>query len=129
MGPSINKIILAVSNLDRSLAFYRSALGFEGDWIRNSSGNGWFFQPEDGPEFEIKQDESLPASSVILQFFVHNTQEVDLILRQVVENGGTLLRDDRHTGETYGVRIADPDGYSWEISFSQFHLPDGSTFL
>ena len=142
MEPRISIITLGVDNLDRSLAFYRDGLGFV---TSAEAGADIVFFRTGGtclalyPREKLAEDVAPGHPSERGAFpgitLAHNTrhkEEVDTVLYQAVQAGGTLLKPaaDVFWGG-YSGYFADPDGYLWEVAWSdgwQFN-PDGSLVI
>jgi catechol 2,3-dioxygenase-like lactoylglutathione lyase family enzyme len=123
-----------VSDLERSLAFYR-ALGlespgvigteFEGDET-TPAGAAAMFRLRDGlllalyPRTELAKDANVPLEPTIGAFsighLVSSRSEVDAVLAQA-EAAGATLTDDAHERPwgIYSGYFRDPDGHLWEI--------------
>jgi len=135
MQPRINIITLAVSDLDRSLAFYRrlgldspGVIGteFEGDQA-TPAGAAAMFQLDGGvilalyPRTELAKDANLPLGSPASDEFsigqlVGSRAEVDALLAEA-EAAGASLTDEAHERPwgIYSGYFRDPDGHLWEI--------------
>lgn len=135
MQPHINSVTLAVADLDRSLAFYRS-FGWETEGIVGTefpgsqtepAGRAAMFKLQDGlmlslyPASELAKDAGVDIAAVgghgfSLGHFVQSRQEVDQVLTTAQQAGGQLVG-------TVGVRpwgiysgyFTDPDGHLWEV--------------
>jgi catechol 2,3-dioxygenase-like lactoylglutathione lyase family enzyme len=122
----INHVNLVVSNLERSVAFYRAALGFEDA----GTGSGVTFmstpgaddllglQPAGGELDRLAGKVRTPGDSGGVDhigFAVDNTAMLDLLVRRVQEYGGTLLwRTDNERGGVSAF-VTDPDGYVLQL--------------
>ena len=136
MDPRVDVITLAVSDLQRSLDFYRDGLGLEsrgivgtefaGDEV-NPAGAVAMFQLESGallslyPRSELAKDAKvLPGPGQSGEFsvgqLVGSRDEVDAVLAQAQAAGATLTEParDRPWG-IYSGYFRDPDGHLWEI--------------
>jgi catechol 2,3-dioxygenase-like lactoylglutathione lyase family enzyme len=136
MQPRIHVITLAVSDLERALAFYRDGLGLESPGVIGTefagddttpAGAAAMFQLEGGlvlalyPRAELAKDANVPlAPSQTGEFsighIVGSKEEVDALLVQAAEAGATLTDQphDRPWG-IYSGYFRDPDGHLWEI--------------
>lgn len=135
MKPRVHVITLAVEDLDRSLAFYRS-LGLESEGViateyagdeETAAGAIALFNLEGGlmlcvfPRTELAKDAKVTAPSPVPGQFsighaVGSRDEVDALL-QVAEDAGatvTVRAYDRSFG-VYSGYFQDPDGHLWEI--------------
>ncbi|NND66429.1 MAG: VOC family protein [Halioglobus sp.] len=142
MEPRISIITLGVADLDRSLKFYRDGLGFttnaeEGADIVffRTSGTCLALYPRDQLAEDVAPGhpgERGPFPGITM---AHNTREkaqVDEVLAQAEQAGGKILKpaQDVFWGG-YSGYFADPDGYLWEVAYSdgwQFNA-DGSLVI
>lgn len=135
MKPHAFAITLAVSDLERSLRFYR-ALGFETPGVvgtefpgddEHPAGDTVMFTLENGlvlslyPAGELAKDAHLPAEAVQGHGFslghqVGSNDEVDAVLSEAEAAGGTVTAPahDR-PWPIYSGYFADPDGHLWEV--------------
>jgi catechol 2,3-dioxygenase-like lactoylglutathione lyase family enzyme len=134
--PRIDVITLAVSDLDRSLRFYRDELGlkspgvigteFPGDAI-NQAGAVAMFDLAGGlilalyPRSELAKDSNVPlgpanSGEFSIGHAVPSKAEVDALLAHAQQAGATLTDQphDRPWG-MYSGYFRDPDGHLWEI--------------
>jgi catechol 2,3-dioxygenase-like lactoylglutathione lyase family enzyme len=136
MRPRVDVITLAVSDLDRSLAFYREGLGlhspgvigteFPGDET-TPAGAAAMFQLEGGlilalyPRTELAKDAGIPvgpprAGEFSIGHLVGSRRDVDALLAQAEAAGATLTGEphDRPWG-IYSGYFRDLDGHLWEV--------------
>ena len=133
---------LCVSDLERSLRFYRDGLGFEqgpryevgGDFARTLEARGPIelvsqFIHKDGVSIELLWYKSpaphgTPSASRAQLGFTHlsvSVDDVDAAARKLVGCGGTLLPDTRTSAKVEAgtasqfVFVADPDGVRVEL--------------
>jgi catechol 2,3-dioxygenase-like lactoylglutathione lyase family enzyme len=147
MQPRIHVITLAVTDLERALAFYREGLGlhsagiigteFGGDDL-NPSGAVVMFQLDGGlilalyPRTELAKDAGIgvgPETSgeFSIGHAVPSRADVDRLLAQATLAGATLTgpAHDRPWG-IYSGYFRDPDGHLWEIMWNpQLDLDGG----
>lgn len=138
MEPHVDVITLAVADLERALAFYRS-LGLESAGIIGTrhvgdadtpAGATAMFELRSGtilalyPRTELAKDASVPAREVGSGDFsigqiVASRDEVDAVLAQAQAAGATLTAEphERPWG-IYSGYFRDPDGHLWEIIFN-----------
>jgi uncharacterized protein len=138
MRPKIFFITLAVSDLERSLAFYRDGLGWPTDGIvgqefhddvTGADGTIAFFKLDDGlllglyERANLAKDAGLPlgprsSTEFSLGLPAGSQAEVDDLLRLVEVAGGTLTAPAhmRPFG-VYSGYFADPDGHLFEIAW------------
>lgn len=133
MKPRIKVITLAVSNLERSLAFYRDGMGLPTEGIVGTefeSGAVAFFEMNDGlilalwPKTSLAKDANLSVtpsspSEFSLGHNVRSKAEVDAVMKQA-ESAGAKITDpahDRFWGG-YAGYFQDPDGHLWEVAWN-----------
>ena len=142
MDPRISLVTLGVTNLERSLKFYRDGLCWP---LSSASVDGVvaFFRTGGTilalhPYSMLAQDAQLSEKrtdgfcGITLSHNVHRPEEVDAILQQAASSGGTILKAATTTdwGGVHGY-FADCDGYTWEVAWNPgfpFN-PDGSLCL
>ena len=123
MEQRVSLVTLGVSDLARSVAFYR-ALGWE---PREDEHDDVFFFPAGGlvvalwSRASLAQDSCVPDSGgwggVTLAHNVRSPQEVDAVLEQARAAGARIGREGAATfwGGYSGVFL-DPDGHPWEVA-------------
>lgn len=130
MKPYITVLTLGVSDLERSLVFYRDGLGFPTEGIIGKEfehGAVAFFELQGGMKlaiwdrrdlsFEAKVPLAPPSSTeMTIGHNVGSKDEVDSIMEQARQAGATIS-DPAH--ETfwggYSGHFMDPDGHLWEV--------------
>ena len=139
MEPRISLITIGVTDLERSLRFYRDGLGLPTTWTPNkgviffqTTGTALALYPYDdlakdaGPAFV-----GVPRSTFCGIVPAHNVREkgeVDAVLAAAARAGGTIAKpaQDAFWGG-YSGYFADPDGYLWEVAWGAFPFRgDGS---
>jgi catechol 2,3-dioxygenase-like lactoylglutathione lyase family enzyme len=132
----IHVLTLAVSDLDRSLAFYREGLGLESAGITGTQFTGDDETPAgdvvmfhlDGdlilalyPRTELAKDAAIPlapptSGEFSVGHLVASRSEVDALLARAEAAGATLTEPahERPWG-IYSGYFRDPDGHLWEI--------------
>lgn len=133
MRPRIKVITLAVSDLEKSLAFYRDGLGLPTKGIVGTEfedGAVVFFEMNDDlilalyPRTALAKDAAIAVSppspsELSIGHIVGSKEEVDDIMRQA-ERAGAHVTDparDRFWGG-YSGYFQDPDGHLWEIAWN-----------
>ncbi|MDW6023864.1 VOC family protein [Mesorhizobium sp. BAC0120] len=130
MNPKIRIITLGVSDLERSLAFYRDGLGFPTEGI---VGQEWedgaivLFNLDDDltlslyPTDSLAKDANVPATqsrlgAVSIGHLVASKEAVDAVMKQAASAGAVVTDPphDRFWGG-YSGYFHDPDGHLWEI--------------
>ncbi len=136
MQPRIHVITLAVSDLNRALAFYRDGLGLESTGLigtefagdeTSAAGAIATFHLQGGlilavyPRTELAKDANIPfgppkTGEFSLGHAVDSKAAVDAVLAQATAAGATLT--DRPHDRPWGIYsgyFRDPDGHLWEI--------------
>lgn len=138
MKPHIHVITLGVSDLERSLAFYRDGLGLPTSGItgtqypeddENPAGDVVMFTLDDGlvlalyPRSSLAKDagvglEAIAGSGFSIGHLVDSRAEVDRLLDLAGQTGGRVLgpAHERPWG-IYSGYFSDPDGHLWEIVY------------
>lgn len=140
MEPRIHLITLGVRDFANAVRFYRDGLGWP--LSRASVDDVAFFRLTGVvlalyPWDKLAADAGVPANGtgfrgVALAQNVRQREDVDLVLKQAVAAGATLVQPahDAFWGGYTGY-FADPEGYLWEIAWNP-HFPfaeDGSLNL
>ncbi len=122
----INHVNLVVSDLARSVAFYRAALGFEdagtgsGITFMRTPGAGDLLglQPAGGDLDRLAGKARTPGDSGGVDhigFAVESPAMIDLLVQRVQEHGGSLLwRTENELGGASAF-VIDPDGYVLQL--------------
>jgi len=143
MKPRIHVITLAVSDLERSLAFYR-ALGFESpgiigtEFVRDGTtpgGSAAMFELDGGlilslyGRTDLAMDAKIPegppsSGEFSIGHLVGSREKVDEILTAAEAAGATRTDPphDRPWG-IYSAYFRDPDGHLWEIIWNPSMAP------
>jgi catechol 2,3-dioxygenase-like lactoylglutathione lyase family enzyme len=140
MKPRIKVLTLAITDLDRSLAFYREGLGLPTEGIIGKEfeeGAVVFIHMSNDlilalyPATSLGKDANIaPTQSrlgaVSIGHIVNSKEEVDAIMRSA-EKAGAVITDPARTRfwGGYSGYFHDPDGHLWEIAFNpQWRAPD-----
>lgn len=133
MKPRITIISLGVSDLERSLAFYRDGLGLTTEGIVGQEfeyGAVAMFPLQSGlllavwPRSSIARDAGVAeqppsATELTIGHNVSSTSEVDDVMEQARRAGATIVKP---AGETfwggYAGYFQDPDGHLWEVAWN-----------
>lgn len=142
MESRISLITLGVNDLEVSRKFYADGLGFP--TTRKSSDGIIFFQTNGVclalyPADKLAEDVSpnfpntrAPFSGITLAHVTKTKSEVDVILKNAEKAGGRIEKpaQDAFWGG-YSGYFSDPDGYLWEIAFSDSWVfeEDGSLII
>ena len=148
MKPKIGIITLGVSDLKRSLKFYRDGLGFPTHEYKDDAGIVFFklegtwlalypladLEKDLGEDvkkagLQANQDSNLPLvkgaggilGGVTLAHNEKTKEEVDATVQLAVQAGATLVKqpEDVFWGG-YSGYFADPDGHLWEVAYNPF---------
>lgn len=122
----IGSICYYVSDIEKTEAFYRDALGLDvhrmGD---DGSGNDWLMaQTADGMELIFFKQETRPGSSPIIVFNL-NDGGIDDIISGLSEKGVTIVTPVSHAPGGWSAEIADPDGHTVSM-YQEESLPRSS---
>ena len=126
MEPRITLITLGVSDLERSVEFYRDGLGLP---KREGPDSIAFFETAGTwlslyPRSSLAEDATVsPEGSGFRGFaLAHNVrseEEVDRLLEQAVAAGARLVKPAQKTfWGGYSGYFADPDGFLWEVAYN-----------
>ena len=133
MKPRITILTLGVSDLEKSLAFYRDGLGLPTQGIVGQEfeyGAAAFFELRGGlllalwPRASIARDSGLSiqppsATDFTIGHNVGSKEEVDAVMEQARRAGAAIVKA---AGETfwggYAGYFQDPDGHLWEIAWN-----------
>lgn len=129
MEPRISIVTLGVSDLPRSVAFYRDGLGLtlydentESIAFFQNKGTWLALYPRDA----LAADVGIPTegsgfSGVTLAHNLRSKEEVDELLDVAVAAGAILVKPAQDTfWGGYSGYFSDPDGYLWEIAWNPF---------
>ena len=124
MKPRISMITLGVSDLDKSIKFYKEGLGFP----RMESSPEIAFFTLNGSWLSLYIHESLAEDATVspegsgfngftLSHNVASESEVDQIIEHSVSVGEILVKTPQKVfWEGYSGYFKDPDGYLWEVA-------------
>ena len=127
MEPRISIITLCVSDLPRSVAFYRDGLGLT---LFDENTESIAFFRNRGTWLALYPREALAAdvgisaegsgfSGVTLAHNLRSREEVDALLDVAVSAGAILVKPAQDTfWGGYSGYFSDPDGYLWEIAWN-----------
>lgn len=110
----LNHLKLVVSDLDRSVSFYRAAFGM--DVLEQDANQVVLTTPGLDDVLTLAQagDGEQPGLDH-LGFFGHGTGDFDAAVARVEDAGGRLLRRSGSDDEQPTAFFADPDGFSVQI--------------
>jgi uncharacterized protein len=128
MNPRISMITLGVSDLKRSISFYRDILGLplskhslEGTvafFELNGTWLGLFSKDELAKDADIENDSS-GFSGVTLSHNLRTEEEVASFFQVLRTKGVTIVKEPRKADwGGYSGYFKDPDGYLWEVAYN-----------
>lgn len=138
MTPRMSMITLAVSDLDRAVAFYTRGLGLTTEGIIGREfefGAVAFFDLQSGlrlalwPRESLAHDTGLPesrsgATAFSLGHNVGSRNEVDAVMAQATAAGATIVKAAQDTfWGGYAGYFQDPDGHLWEVVWNPDWIP------
>ena len=133
MKPAITVLTLGVSDLAKSVEFYRDGLGWPTQGIIGSefeNGAVAFFNLQGGlklalwPRKSLAADTGLPeqspsATEISLGHNVASADDVDRIMTQATSAGAVVVKPAQTTFYGgYAGYFQDPDGHLWEVVFN-----------
>lgn len=129
MEPRISIITLGVSDLERSVNFYRDGLHLpttykpgEGIAFFQLAGTWLALYPSDA----LAEDAILPPQrtrfgGITLAHNVRSKADADAVIEEALTAGATLLKPAADTfWGGYSGYFADPDGHPWEVAWNPF---------
>ncbi|MFZ1510590.1 MAG: VOC family protein [Tabrizicola sp.] len=139
MEARISLITLGVSNLERSVAFYRDGLGLPTGGIvgREFEHGAVAFFPLSGglklalwAQADLAHDTGLDAApvsptGVALAHNVRERSEVDAVMASAQRAGASVVKPPQDTFYGgYAGYFQDPDGHLWEVAWNPAMLPE-----
>jgi len=133
MKPRISLITLGVTNLEKSVAFYRDGLKLKTDGIIGKEfeyGAVAFFDLQNGLKLALWPKESISKDTNItgqtpssLEFTighnVNNKEEVDTVMKEAENAGAKIIKPAQDTFYGgYAGYFQDPDGHLWEVAWN-----------
>ena len=136
MEARLNIVTLGVRDLDKAIRFYRDGLGWPMSSV--SAGDFAIFKLSTGTALALFPRELLALDAnvrdpggfggITLAHNVATREEVDLVLSQAIQSGGSILKPAQAPEwGGYSGYFADPDGHPWEIAWNpHFELEQGA---
>jgi catechol 2,3-dioxygenase-like lactoylglutathione lyase family enzyme len=129
MEPRVSFVTLGISDLERSVKFYRDGLGFP--LSSASKGDVAFFKTGGVvlalyPTEKLAEDAHVPPAGsgfrgVTLAHNVRSREEVSAVLALAEAAGATITKPAQDTfWGGHGGYFADPDGHLWEAVWNPF---------
>ncbi|WP_367388133.1 VOC family protein [Lewinella sp. LCG006] len=128
MKPKISFITIAVTDLEKSIDFYKNGFGFPTKGIQDGSEEHCLFDLNDNFSLVLyRRQEFLPltanpnqtekSAGFILSHNAQSKEQVDEILKSALKVGGTQIGHTQDEPWGYSASIADLDGHQWEIVY------------
>lgn len=126
MEPRITLITLGVTDLERSVRFYRDGLklplrdGPQGVAFFETGGTWLSLYPRDA----LAEDATVASDGSGFRGFalahnVRSPEDVDVILREALDAGAKLVKPGQKVfWGGYSGYFADPDGFLWEVAWN-----------
>ncbi len=128
MTPKINFITIAVTDLAKSVDFYKNAFGFPTKGIQEGNEEHCLFDLDDKfslvlyrrKEFlslTANPNQTIKSAGFILSHNAQSKEQVEDILQSALKAGATQIGQTQDEPWGYSASIADPDGHQWEIVY------------
>jgi uncharacterized protein len=128
MKPKISFITIAVTDLKKSVDFYKNGFGFPTKGIQDGNEEHCMFDLVDKFSLVLyRRKEFLPltanpnqtekSAGFILSHNTQNKKQVDEILQSALKFGATQIGQTQDEPWGYSASVADPDGHQWEIIY------------
>jgi uncharacterized protein len=128
MRPKINFITIAVTDLKKSVDFYKIGLGLPSKGIQDGNEEHCLFELDDKfslvlyrrKEFlalTANPNQKVNSAGFIISHNARNKNEVDSILQNALNAGATQIGQVQDEPWGYSAGFADPDGHQWEIVY------------
>jgi len=128
MRPKINFITIAVSDLEKSVNFYKNGFGFPTKGIQDGNAEHCMFDLDDTFSLVLyRRQEFLPltanpnqtekSAGFILSHNAQSKEQVDEILQASLKVGAKQIGHTQDEPWGYAASITDPDGHQWEIIY------------
>ena len=129
MEPRVSLLTLGVSDLQRTVAFYRDGLGWPksevgGDEVAFFKTGGVVIALFPRPSFasdagvDLEDVEHGGFSRVSLAHNVAEENQVDSVLRDAAEAGATIVKEAQEIFFGRHGFFADPEGFLWEVAWN-----------
>lgn len=128
MNSHVSAILLGVKDMERSKRFYTEGLGWkvQDDWkisvffVPHGGSIVGFYGRDGLADMVGVKPDGAGFSGVVFNYVVRSEDRVDAILNEAQKAGGTILKPAaKLQWGGYGGTFADPDGYIWNIGYSE----------
>lgn len=130
MKPKISLVTLGVSDLEKSLVFYRDGLGFkthnykpEDEVVFFEMDGAWLslFPRDKLAEDATVSEKGSGFRGITLAHNVSSKKQVDQVFKLAVSAGAKPVKNPQSVfWGGYSGYFADPDGHLWEVAFNPF---------
>lgn len=128
MKPKISFITIAVSDLKKSVNFYKNGFGFPTKGIQDGNEEHCMFDLDNNFSLVLysrqaflsltaNPNQTEKSAGFILSHNAQSKAQVDEILKAALKAGATQIGQIQDEPWGYSASIADPDGHQWEIVF------------
>jgi predicted lactoylglutathione lyase len=132
MRPKINFITIAVTDLKKSVAFYKDNLGLPTTGIQDGNEEHCLFELENDFSLVLYRrkdflqptgnpNQTEKSAGFIISHIAESKEQVDDILHKALNAGATQIGQTQNQPWGYSANFGDPDGHQWEITFSMLH--------
>lgn len=129
MNPNIDWISIGVSNLQKSLLFYRDGLGLPTEGIVAERPGVVSFQLKNGANLVLHEwpvfasfagnpTEGLRPNGCIFNCYTESKEAVHRVLASALQFGGTQVGEISDQPWGYVASVKDPDGHQWVLFYS-----------
>jgi predicted lactoylglutathione lyase len=128
MKPKIDFLTIAVTDLEKSVAFYKDGLGLPTEGIQEGNEDHCLFNLDHNFSLVLySRNEFLgltgnhnpveKSAGFIISYIAESKDEVDTILQRAIRAGAAQMGRIQDEPWGYSANFADPDGHIWEITF------------
>lgn len=128
MKPKINFITISVTDLEKSVDFYKNGFGFPTKGIQDGNQEHCMFDLDDNFCLVLyrRQDflaltanpnQTEKSSGFILSHNAQSKEQVEEIVKSALKVGATQIGQTQDEPWGYSASIADLDGHQWEIVY------------
>ncbi|HXV41892.1 MAG TPA: VOC family protein [Anaerolineae bacterium] len=128
MKPKIDFLTIAVTDLKKSVAFYKDGLGLPTKGIQDANEEHCLFDLDNNFSLVLysrneflgltrNPHQSEKSAGFIISYIANSKAEVATILQKAIKAGATQIGQTQDEPWGYSANFADPDGHQWEITF------------